>query len=107
MNLFELFSNLLRKSNSESDDFYVVKTYHEKNKMKNLLNILLPLPFIDIKGLLTEREVCTVKYQTEVLVRTKRARSELKKTEVRYFTVQTKQARSINCLLYGSQSELA
>ena len=24
-----------------------------------------------------------------------------KKTEVRYFTVQTEQARSINCLLYG------
>ena len=43
------------------------------------------------KGLLTEREVCTVKYRT-------------KKTEVRYFTVQTEQARSINCLLYGSQS---
>ena len=43
-----------------------------------------------IKGLFTEREVCTVKYRTEVLVR--------------YFTVQTEQARSINCLLYGSQS---
>ena len=29
MNLFELFSNLLRQSNSESADFYVVKTCHE------------------------------------------------------------------------------
>ena len=27
-----------------------------------------------------------------------------KNTEVRYFTVQTEQARSTNCLLYGSQS---
>ena len=27
--------------------------------------------------------------------------NKLKKTEVRYFTVQTEQARSINCLLYG------
>ena len=45
-----------------------------------------------IKGLLTEREVCTVKYRTEV---------RTKKTEVRYFTVQTEQERSINCLLYG------
>ena len=72
MNLFELFSNLLRQSNSKSADFYVVKTHHE-NKMKNLLNISLRLPFIDIKELLTEREVCTLKYWTEVLVRTERA----------------------------------
>ena len=84
MNLFELFSNLLRQSNSKSADFYVVKTH--ENKMKNLLNISLWLPFIDIKELLTEREVCNVKYQTEVLVWTERARS-VKKTEVRYFTV--------------------
>ena len=34
---------------------------------------------VHTKGLLTEREVCTVKYRTEVF--------STKKTEVRYFTV--------------------
>ena len=49
---------------------------------------------IHIKGLLTEREICSVKSRTEVL-------KGLKKTKVRYFTVQTEQARSMNCLLHG------
>jgi hypothetical protein len=41
---------------------------------------------------LTEREVCTVKYQTDF---------SMPKTEVWYFTVQIEQARSIIGLLYG------
>jgi hypothetical protein len=56
-----------------------------------------------VNGLLTEREVCTVKYQTEDFwygPSDEGARS-IPKTEVWYFTVQTEQARSIIGLLYG------
>ena len=55
------------------------------------------------KGFLTEHKVCTVKYRTEVFSTDQAsAASEfcIKKAEVRYLTVQTEQARSVNCLLY-------
>jgi hypothetical protein len=53
--------------------------------------------------LLTEREVCTEKYRTEVFfVQTEPlGRGLYKKTEVRYFSVHTEQARLIKSLLYG------
>ena len=55
--------------------------------------------------LLTEREVsvCTKKYRTEVFsVQTESVgRGLYKKTEVRYFSVHTEQARLIKSLLYG------
>jgi hypothetical protein len=53
--------------------------------------------------LLTEREVCTKKYRTEVFfVQTEPVgRGLYKKIEVRYFFVHTKQARFIKSLLYG------
>jgi hypothetical protein len=53
--------------------------------------------------LLTEREVCTEKCRTEVFfVQTGPVgRGLYKKTEVRYFSVQTEQARLIKSLLYG------
>ena len=53
--------------------------------------------------LLTEREVFTDKYRTEVFfVQTEPlGRGLYKKTEVRYFSVKTKQARLIKSLLYG------
>jgi hypothetical protein len=49
------------------------------------------------------RSVRTVKYQTEIFfVQTESAgRGLYKKTEVRYFSVHTEQARSIKRLLYG------
>ena len=53
--------------------------------------------------LLTEREVCTEKYRTEVFfVQTEPVgRGLYKKTEVRYFSVHTEQARLIKSLVYG------
>ena len=53
--------------------------------------------------LLTEREVCTEKYRTEVFfVQTEPVgRGLYKKTVVRYFSVHTEQARLIKSLLYG------
>ena len=56
-----------------------------------------------INLLLTEREVCTEKYRTEVFfVQTEPVgRGLYKKTEVRYFSVHTEQARLIKSLLYG------
>ena len=55
------------------------------------------------KLLLTEREVCTEKYGTYVFfVQTEPvSRGLYKKTEVRYFSVKTEQARLIKSLLYG------
>jgi hypothetical protein len=57
----------------------------------------------NINFLLTEREVCTEKYRTEVFfVQTEViGRGLYKKTEVRYFSVHTEQARLIKSLLYG------
>ena len=53
------------------------------------------------KGLLTEREVCMGKYQTEVLtVRTERSEVR-KKDQGLIFPIQTEQARLIIHLLYG------
>jgi hypothetical protein len=51
----------------------------------------------------TEREVCTVKYQTVVFYYgpSDEGAKSMQKTEVWYFTVQTEQARSIIGLLYG------
>ena len=59
--------------------------------------------YIYIKLLLTEREVCTEKHRTEVFfLQTEPVRRGLyKKTEVRYFSVHTEQARLIKSLLYG------
>jgi hypothetical protein len=53
--------------------------------------------------LLTEREVCTEKYRTDVFfVQTEPlGRGLYKKTEVRYFSVHTEQGRLIKSLLYG------
>jgi hypothetical protein len=53
--------------------------------------------------LLTEREVCTEKYRTEVFfVQTEPVgRGLYKKAVVRYFSVHTEQARLIKSLLYG------
>jgi hypothetical protein len=53
--------------------------------------------------LLTEREVCTEKYRTEVFsVQTEPVgRGLYKKTEVRYFSVHAEQARLTKSLLYG------
>jgi hypothetical protein len=53
--------------------------------------------------LLTEREVFTEKYWTEVFfAQTEPVGQGLyKKTEVRYFSVKTEQARLIKSLLYG------
>jgi hypothetical protein len=53
--------------------------------------------------LLTEREICKEKYRTDVFfVQTEPVgRGLYKKTEVRYFSVHTEQARLIKCLLYG------
>jgi hypothetical protein len=54
--------------------------------------------------LLTEREVCTEKHRTEVLfVQTEpEGRGLYKKTEIRYFSVHTEQARLVKSLLiYG------
>jgi hypothetical protein len=59
---------------------------------------------LTINFLLTEREVFTEKYRTEVFfVMTEPVGQGLyKKTEVRYFSVKTKQARLIkSLLLYG------
>ena len=55
-----------------------------------------------INFLLTEREVCTEKYWTDVFfVQTESiGRSLYKKTEVRYFSIHTEQARLIKSLLY-------
>ena len=57
----------------------------------------------NINFLLTEREVCTEKYRTEVFfVQTEViGRGLYKKTEVRYFSVHTEQTRLIISLLYG------
>ena len=54
-------------------------------------------------NLLTEREVFKEKYRTEVFfVQTESVgRGLYKKTEVRYFSVKTEQARLIKSLLYG------
>ena len=46
-------------------------------------------------SLLTEREVCTEKYRTDVFL------VLYEKIEVRYFSVQTEQARLIKSLLHG------
>jgi hypothetical protein len=56
-----------------------------------------------INFLLTEREVCTEKYWTEVFfVQTEPVgRGLYRKTEVRYFSVHTEQERLIKSLLYG------
>ena len=56
-----------------------------------------------INFLLTEGEVCTEKYRTEVFsVQTEPVgRGLYKKTEVRYFSVHTEQARLIKSSLYG------
>ena len=48
-----------------------------------------------IKGLLTERDVCTVKYRTEVFS-TNRARAASEVCTKNQFTAETEQARSIN-----------
>ena len=52
--------------------------------------------FKNVKGLLTEREVCSIKCPIEDF---SPGRASVA-TKVRYFTVQTEDA-SINCLLYG------
>ena len=55
----------------------------------------------DIKRLLTEREVCMGKYQTEVLtVRTERREVRASRLVI-IFPIQTEQARLIIYLLYG------
>ena len=61
-----------------------------------------------INFLLTEREVCTEKYRTEVFfVQTEPVgRGLYKKTEVRYFSVHTEQTRLIKSLLYGIHRHL-
>ena len=53
--------------------------------------------FEHIKGLLTEREVCTIKCSIEDFSTDQASVA----TKVRYFTVPTEQAASINCSLYG------
>jgi hypothetical protein len=52
---------------------------------------------------LTEREVCTEKYRTEFFFKQTEpiGWGLYKKTEVRYFSVHTEQARLIKSLLYG------
>jgi hypothetical protein len=53
--------------------------------------------------LLTESDICTEKYRTEVFfVQTERVgRGLYKKTELRYFSVHAEQVRLIKSLLYG------
>ena len=58
---------------------------------------------LTISFLLTEREISTEKYRTEVFFAQTESvgRGLYKKTKVRYFSVKTKQARLIKSLLYG------
>jgi hypothetical protein len=58
----------------------------------------------DIKGLLTESDVCTGKYLREVFVQTERRRSEVcaDKPKANTFPYRPSKTRLINRLLYGS-----
>ena len=58
----------------------------------------------NIKGLLTDSEVCTGKYLPEVFVQTERRRSEIcsDKPKANTFPYRPSKTRLINRLLYGS-----
>ena len=82
------------------------KWFHQKcvSCLEVTMNLLLYNFFMHIiKFLLTEREVCTEKYQIQVFfVHTEPGgRGLYKKTEIRYFSAHSEQARLIKSLLYG------
>jgi hypothetical protein len=59
---------------------------------------------LNIKGLLTESEVCTGKYLPEIFVQTERRKSEVcaDKPKANIFPYRPSKTRLINRLLYGS-----